>query len=177
MAISIKGAIVGGLVLVGLASWQYKTAQYAHLQIAALRQQVGSLRHRLTDKSNSDYDVQRHACSNRSQYYFTSLGYRENETKANGSSTFQNHYSRRLGRCLMTLETSSFTGGREVITKILIDTDERQTFGDYTWVSSDTQKYYEQKPMQCHLTPPDKDESYCHSTDQYDEFVKDMLSS
>lgn len=77
----------------------------------------------------------------------------------------------------MTIESTGFTGGHSVITKSLIDTDERKTLGDYGWVSSDTKKFYDQAPMQCTMSPPDKPESACHTTFTYDAYVEDMLSS
>ncbi len=93
------------------------------------------------------------------------------------TTTFQNHYSERPGRCLMTVESTGFKDGREVITKSLIDTDERKTFGAYGWVSSDIKKFYEQKPIQCTISPPGKPEGYCHTTEEYNDCVKGMLSS
>jgi hypothetical protein len=77
----------------------------------------------------------------------------------------------------MTLEATSFNGGHEVVSKSLIDTDEHTSFGEYAWVSSDTKKAYEQRPMQCAITPPDAAESSCHSTDEYEAYLTEMLAS
>ena len=170
MTVKTVSTIIGGLVLLGLAAWQFNIASGFRNENTALTQEISEIK---VAKLNTD----REGCAERTQRYFKSLGYSENETKDNMYTTFQNHYSQRLGRCLMLIQTSSFTGGHQVTTESLIDADEHRNFGDYGWVSSDTKKYFEQKPMQCTMSPPDKVEGRCLSTDEWNAYTKEMLSS
>lgn len=166
---TISAAIVGMIVL-GFATWQFSVA-------SDLRKENAALTRKLSDTVAAKLNASKLACADRAQRRFTSLGYNEAEAKDKSDTTFQNHFSTRLGRCLMTLETGSFTGGHQVNVTSLIDVDEQKDFGRYGWVSSDTKKYYDQKPGLCIMSPPDKDETYCHSTDEWDAYVKEMLSS
>jgi hypothetical protein len=170
MAKLVGFAAVGGVVLAALCGWQYKANEDAQRRITLLQQQ-------LSEKGAAQFVATKQSCSDRSQRYFTSLGYDESKADGGTFATFQNHFSARLGRCLMTLEITSYPSGRQVISKSLIDTDEHRSFGEYSWVMSDTKKYYEQKPTSCTLSPPTKPEKNCFSTDEYDEYVKEMLAS
>ena len=170
MAISNRAALLVGFPLVGVAVWQFTVASDAQRQVGGLRQQLAS-------RQIADLETARHGCSERAQRYFTTLGYDESKMNDGTSTTFQNHYSVHLHRCLMTLESTSFKSANSVTTKTLIDADEHATFGNYAWVASATKKYWEQPPMQCTMSPPDKPEATCRTTDEYDAFVKDMLAS
>ena len=170
MAISTSAAAVGGLILVGVAFWQFNGANDAQREVANLKRQLMS--HQV-----ADIEMAKHVCADRSQRYFTTLGYDESKLSDDTSTTFQNHYNVRLRRCLMTIESTSYKPPKPVTTKTLIDTDERKVFGNYAWVASTTKKYWDQPPIQCVLSPPDRPESTCHSTDEYDAFVTDLLSS
>jgi hypothetical protein len=91
------------------------------------------------------------------------------------SDSYSNRYNPALKRCLMVLVNTSFQGAHETIIQTILDVDERADFGDYGWVSSDTKKYGEQPPIQCRMKPPGKPEAVCHSTGEWDAYVKSLM--
>lgn len=116
---------------------------------------------------------------------FHALGYNEhvqqNDTGMPRTEDYSSHYNRRLGRCLLAYDDENFSkdksGSHEVSAKGIIDADERRQIGDYLWMSSETKKYWEQKPIQCHETVPGKPEAWCHSTSEWDDFENDLMNS
>lgn len=75
----------------------------------------------------------------------------------------------------MVVVSTSFHGVKETIIQSVFDVDERTDFGDYSWVSSDTKKYWEQRPIQCSMKPPGKPEAFCSTTGEWDAYVKSLM--
>lgn len=107
-----------GYVL-GLATWEVGVA-------SGLRTQIVEMRHELTERHSAELAAAALSCAARSQRYFTALGYSESQAQDNAFTSFRNHYSRRLGRCLMTIESTSYKISKPVTTKTLFDTDEQR---------------------------------------------------
>jgi hypothetical protein len=63
------------------------------------------------------------------------------------------------------------TPGRQFINKILLDAFEQRTLAIYTWMSSDTKKYWEVKPVICKLSPANQPEQPCTSEEDFNAFV------
>lgn len=117
-----------------------------------------------------------HKTGKRAAELYRRLGYDETGAGApKQSSDFNDHYNTTLHRCLIAIEVTSFQGSQEVINKFLLDVDEKRAFGELMWMSSDTKKYWEQKPVTCEMKPPDKDNSFCKSTDEYDAYVDELM--
>ncbi len=116
-------------------------------------------------------------CGAQAERVFASLGY--SETKTSNTNPFgdglTDHYNPQLKRCVMLIETNHFIDGRGDKSKTLMDADERKPLGEYLWLSSETKKYWEQKPITCHMTPPDKPEAFCQSTEEFDNYVKTLM--
>jgi len=153
---------------------------YSQLQtIHQLQAANGAITVKLTDKLEHELDAKKLACSDRAQAVFRSMGYSDKGDPGKSgadSQSYTNHYNPALNRCIMELTVTGFPSTNEVVTRTIFDADERTDFGDYAWVSSNTKKFYEQKPMQCKMTPPSKDEAYCHSTDEWEAYVKSLMS-
>lgn len=152
--------------------------------LAGLRRERDQLAHLLSDRESGRLDAAKHDCASRSVNLFRTLGFSDNPAQKNSgmhTEEFVDHYSKRLGRCLIDItitDAASANGqARETISKNIYDADERRTFGEYYWISSDTKKYWEQKPFQCHMTPPDKDEGFCKSTGEWENFEQELMNS
>ena len=155
-----------------------------HTELTGMRVQRDQLTQKLSDRDAVRLEAAKHDCGTRSANLFRTLGYSDNSAqKKDGLHTeeFANHFSKRLGRCLIEITISDVGASngqaRQTIGKNIYDADERRSFGDYYWIASNTKKYWEQKPFQCHMTPPDKDEGVCNSTAEWEKFEQELMSS
>jgi hypothetical protein len=148
-----------------------------HGATGALRTENARLSAQLADTSEKSQAAAKIACAARAEAAFRALGYSEKggDGASNLGDTYNNHYNPALRRCLMVVVSTSFHGANETITQNIFDVDERADFGDYSWVSSDTKKYWEQRPIQCIMKPPGKPEAVCRSTDEWDTYVKSLM--
>lgn len=168
------------IIIAAIALLLGSALYFQNATIRQLRTDNAALVARMSNTSQRALLASKAACTDRAERVFRLLGYSENSNGgASGldAETFTNHYSVKLKRCLMTVEITNWQNAHEVISKFLMDADERKTFGQMVWVSSDTKKFYEQKPMQCSMTPPDAPEGICETTEQYDEFVKSYMTT
>jgi len=163
------GYAIGVVLIAATAVWQFSVA-------ATLRTENVQLQQKLISKASVELTTMKQACSDRSQRYFTVLGYSESEAKNGTNTTFRDHYNIRLGRCLMTMDSTSYIKGDEIVQKNLIDTDEKTDFGQYAWTSSIKKRPYDVFLLQCKMSPPAKAETVCHSTEEYDNYINHMLS-
>ena len=144
---------------------------------------VGQLTHeRDTLKSTSDNQHQRQLqsakqdCSNQSERYFGILGYSENSNTIEPFiASFVDHFSEKYNRCIMVVTLNYLTLGSN--SEIIFDVNERVDMGDYSWSPSQTKKYWQQKPRQCSIKKPDKDEIQCATTDEWKDYKKDLMNS
>ncbi len=149
-----------------------------HGETGALRAENTKLKAKLADTSENSQTAAKIACAARAEAAFRALGYSEKgggNGAGNLGDTYNNHYSTALRRCLMVVVSTSFHGANETIIQSLFDVDERTDFGDYSWVSSNTKKYWEQPPIQCIMKPPGKPEAVCRSTAEWDAYVKSLM--
>ncbi|GAA0300061.1 hypothetical protein GCM10009087_07380 [Sphingomonas oligophenolica] len=165
-----------GLAVVALAAFCVLQTR----SLGEVRQENASLVAQLAESKDKALITAKRECAERAASVFHSMGYSD---KGDGgklgldTQTYTNHYSPRLKRCLMELMINGYqSGGTETVQRFVIDADERADFGDYSWVSSQTKKYWEQKPVICKMIPPGKDEMYCKSTDEWDAYVKSLMS-
>lgn len=185
----VTGGVAVVAVLIGVI------AVHEHFEINALSQERDQVRQQLVRLSqerdqlvsgqNPRYTALRRDCAATALRMFHALGYNENVQKNDSgmprTEEYSSHYSRRLGRCLLSYDDENYSydkaGGHQTITKGIMDADERRQFGEYLWLSSNTKKYWEQKPVMCHETPPGKAEAWCKSSDEWEDFERDLMNS
>ena len=153
-------------------------------ELTNTRGQRDQLAQKLSDRDAIRLDAAKHECATRSANLFRTLGYNDNPAQkkdAMHTEEFADHFSKRLDRCLIeiTITDVGASNGQasQTIGKNIYDADERRSFGEYYWIASSTKKYWEQKPFQCHMTPPDKDEGFCESTGEWENFEQELMSS
>lgn len=191
----VFGVAIVALCLIGAEVWQYLAirAERKHdaevstrlSQLTSERDQLKAQRDKLLAETNPATIALRKDCAVTALRMFRALGYNEhiqkNESGMPRTEGYSSHYSRRLGRCLLSYDDENYSydpkaGGHQTITKGIMDADERKQIGDYLWISSD-KKYWEQKPMMCHRNVPGQAESWCHSSGEWDDFQNDLMNS
>lgn len=190
LALGALGVVLAGTVIYQHLELVSVRGERDHLttqreQLTKQRDQLTAQRDQLSSDQNPRYVAAKRDCAATAERMFHEQGYNDKTTTNKAglphNEEYSSHYSRRLGRCLYETATEDMTysGGkaRDMIIKSIFDADERRDFGSYVWASSDTKKYWEQKPMQCHLTPPDKPESYCATTDEWTDYERELMNS
>lgn len=148
--------------------------------ISELRQQERELQGQLRDTSWQRLAAAKKECAATAERLFHTLGYKE-DTGSSGNKnewdTLTTHFSRKYGRCLMLTTSISVRDGKEFQNKLLMDANERQQFGEYDWMSSDTKKYWEQRPFTCEAAIPGEDSLTCTSTAEWETYERNMMNS
>ncbi len=85
--------------------------------------------------------------------------------KTEEGSTYQSHYNRTLGACLVEIDGHSQYG----VTKSVSDAVEGRTYAIYMWVVNGN------KPMMCQLIPRDKEKRDCATEDEYKAFAGSLM--
>jgi hypothetical protein len=94
------------------------------------------------------------------------------------SSDYESHFNTKMKKCLILIEsTDSVTGtGNTSNSALLMDAFERHVYANYSWVSSQTKKYWEVKPLMCDLIPAAQPKKNCADRDEFDAFVAGVWS-
>jgi hypothetical protein len=146
--------------------------------LQAMRQERDALRTEVNNTAQARADVKKRECAQVAESAFHKLGYSDNAKSPTArSEAFVDHYSRKYDRCLVELLITDFQGGKETDVRQIYDVNERQNFGDYFWISSETKKYWEQKPTQCRIARPGQDETFCSSTGEWETYEREIMNS
>jgi hypothetical protein len=160
------------LVFAGVATWEYSAASRRQNEIIKLRTQ-------LADTSAKNLADEKVACASRAHAAFRALGYSETGGSVADSDEFTDHYNPTLRRCLIEVSNSSLKFAGPMVTQTIIrtilDVDERTSFGDYAWVSSQTKEMEDQPPIRCVMKPPGHPATRCGTTAEWEAFVKSLM--
>lgn len=105
-------------------------------------------------------------CADQAHKVFLQLGYKDNSL-----AIFENHYSRRDGRCFIHVHNTVGGGGEVSVFGSLFDAFEGKVYGTYIWRTKPGKKYYEVAPIQCDVMLPTGVKK-CSSEDEFSELIK-----
>jgi hypothetical protein len=90
---------------------------------------------------------------------------------------FSNHYNTKLNKCFIRIQyIDSKTARGDIWTyRTLFDAFEGKEYAEYTWKSDKVKKYWEVPPIVCKVTLPSGEEQICHSSEEFDAFVKQYI--
>jgi hypothetical protein len=83
----------------------------------------------------------------------------------------ENHYSLTLGRCFVSTESTKFSKGALIESKLVQDAFEQKVYGSFLSVST------RDKPVTCEVWKPNGEEISCNSSQQFDELMKLFMES
>ena len=92
---------------------------------------------------------------------------------------FVNHYNAKLDKCFM--EVSSFAGsgtGKSYVPTIyrsVSDAFEGEVYAEYFWRNDTGKKYWEVAPFMCKVTLLNGEETFCKTTQEYEELIKPYM--
>src|ERR1039457_3481793 len=161
----MKVAIVALLALVGFLAWRLASEVGVSRE---LRSEIQALNAKLADSSKRDSLELQGKCASQAEKVFRIMGYKENQQNGN-FDVYQSHYNAALNKCFTTIETTDIhtTPGSMFVSRFLLDAYEQREYGEYTWMSSKTKKYWEVPPMVCKLIPSSGGEQLCRTDDEY----------
>jgi hypothetical protein len=64
---------------------------------------------------------------------------------------------------------------RIITSKNLYDAFEGKEYASYIWSTQKDKKFWEVPPLRCKITLPSGQEKTCHSTEEFDELVKQYM--
>ena len=143
-----------------------------HGTLSRERDQVRQLNAKLeaTPKTAS-LDLQER-CATQARREFNELGWNKYQM-----ADFSNHYNVRLNKCFMEItNTDTRSAKPQILTsKSLSDAFEGKVYGSYVWSTQKGKKYWEVPPLECTVTLLSGDEKVCHSSDEFNELVKQFM--
>jgi hypothetical protein len=148
------------------------TSQPDKGRIAQLEKQVSDLQVQLKQqKETATLDLQE-KCAKQARSEFNQLGWGKDPT-----ALFTNHYNAKLNKCFMEIQNTDLkTSPGDIFTnRTLFDAFEGKPYGQYIWKSDDVKKYWEVPPKYCRLYSEDGKEQLCHSTEEYEAWVKKYM--
>lgn len=92
-------------------------------------------------------------------------------------ASYTNHYNAKLNKCFVEIQsTDAKTAPPDIITnKTVSDAFEGKGYGEYIWKSDRVKKYWEVPPLQCKVTLPSGEDKFCHSSDEFDQLLKQYM--
>ena len=124
----------------------------------------------MAQHKSEQLQANRLACADRAQKNFDLLGISENKVVDGETGAFFNHYSAKYARCLIQIETITFSNdGTSTAASDISDADERTEFGSSFQSAGMVNS--------CIMTPPDRPETACHSASEWSAYVKEMMTS
>jgi hypothetical protein len=90
---------------------------------------------------------------------------------------YTNHYNAKLNKCFIEIQsTDAKTAPPAIFTnKTVSDAFEGKGYGEYMWKSDRVKKYGEVPPLQCKVTLLSGEEKFCHSSDEFDQLIKQYM--
>jgi hypothetical protein len=148
---------------------------FAYSQNAGLQQQqkeVKQLQAKLDAISKTAPIELREKCARQAREEFKLYGW-DKEAMAG----VLNHYDLKLDKCFMMIQSADAKSVRGTIitSKNLYDAFEGKEYGSYIWSTQKDKKYWEVPPLACKVTLPSGQEKVCHSSDEFDELVKQYM--
>lgn len=157
--------LVGGSLIAGVLLWNWQQAQTIQEQ----QRKIEELVSQRVAASNDALDVQER-CAAQAARAFEIAGHKDNEWAG-----YTNHYSTRLGKCFIEIQsTDAKTSPGTIWTfKTLSDAYEGKTYALYSWHTVEGKKYWEVPPFECSLFPDGNDSNIqvCKTKAEFESFV------
>lgn len=156
------------MVCVGLGLLTYRQTTALREQ----RQQVQQLNIKLASLSaTATLDFQE-KCARQAREEFKLYGWDKHQM-----ADVSNHYNAELNKCFMEIEDADAKSvrGQVVASKTVSDAFEGKVYGSYIWSTQKDKKYWEVPPLECKVTSLSGEEKVCHSSEEFDELVKQFM--
>ena len=105
-------------------------------------------------------------CAEQAERMFKNLGWNKKDY-----ASFENHYNVKLNKCFIRIDNTEVNNGMTT-SKTLMDAFEGKVFGEYVWINSKKEKYWDVKPMICKVTILSGEEKICTSDTEFNDFAK-----
>ncbi len=144
----------------------------AYRQGAALRQQRQQVQ-QLNEKLSKTAELElQEKCAKQAREEFKLYGWDKHEM-----AVVSNHYNTRLNRCFMQIQDTDAktVRGTIVTSRTVSDAFEGKIYASYIWSTQKNKKYWEVPPLECKVTLLSGEEKLCHSSDEFDELLKQYM--
>ena len=125
----------------------------------------------VTKQTNLDLQEK---CAKQARTEFTAQGWKKEDM-----TSYTNHYNSKVDKCFMEVTNSSGSGtGKSYVPtvyRILSDAFEGKVYGEYFWQNGTGKKYWEVPPLMCKVTSLKGEETFCKSTEEFDELIKQFM--
>jgi hypothetical protein len=109
-------------------------------------------------------------CAEQARKVFAEEGY-----KRGLLTSFENHYSTKLGKCFIEIRDGESTRTSISVSTVLLDAFEDKVYGTYGWSNPKGKKFWEVAPYMCSVTLPSGEKKTCHSEDEFSELIKPYM--
>lgn len=154
-------AILCACLLAGCSASNQDGARIAKLQtqVDALSQQVQTLES--AQRTNTSLGLQER-CAADAIRDFKLMGWSASHVVGGATATFFSHYNKKIGHCLMVLQTTSTVSPFDATT-VLFDANEQATYGSIDVAGN--------RVITCDIGPPGAASRRCSSPDVFDKYL------
>jgi len=89
------------------------------------------------------------------------------------SYDYTSHYDSQQNICYILVHGSGVLkdSGHPVVTNIVFDAFEGRTYAAYSWINSQSKKYWEVTPIECRVLPRGQEAMNCKSSDEFEALI------
>ena len=136
-------------------------------RIAKLEKKTADLAAKLDAQGRAANLTLQEQCSRQAERSFKNNGWDKEQL-----ASFENHYNVKLNKCFVKTEDTGTKYGSPTVSKSVSDAFEGKIYGNYLWINSKKQKYWEVKPLECTVTASSGEEKTCESDQEFDQLIK-----
>jgi hypothetical protein len=148
-------------------------ALFVYSQETAIRQQqhtIDQLDAQIqTAAKSTAFDFQER-CAKQAKDFFTSKGWTSNDPDKPNLGSYANHYDPALNKCFMVIDNTLIDTGKSdqpFNTEVLFDAFDGITYGEFMFRADPVKKYWEVKPVACHVILPSGERRECQSKEEF----------
>lgn len=153
IALVLLAATIG---LIALASHQSATIKEQETQLAAAN-----------DRLTAESIAVQSQCAKQARLAWLDMGFTSKDL-----ASYQNHFNVRLKKCMVYLQTQTYSGSVGIEMGTVFDAFENRDYGKYMWKNSTEKKYYEVAPLACDVESSTGESQTCHSKDEFEQMIK-----
>ena len=168
-----RGALILALlVAAGSAYWEWTVTGQQRQKIAELEAVAAKAAEEASKQralQGPSMEIQR-KCAEDARKWWDDAGW-----KPNDRANYVNHYSMRLNRCFIDMQSTSVDKDAFSTSRQILDVLENKEYGSYLTYNAGDKKYWEVKPLECEVRMENGDMVKCETDKQFSDMIRAFM--